>query len=367
MTPEIRKDRPYVTVAADGSGQFRTISEGIKYLQNGTVIQVRSGVYRENLEISSDVEIVGEGDRSLIILEAESDQPAVSLLSGRLKLENMTIKASIQQRSCVFLNGGTSVLNDCDLSGGGLEIVRVNNCYVEIARCHIHHGTTEGMTFRGRSSGIIESCDFYYNHGDGFYSEASANPTLLHCKLYANRNAGASCFGESMVIFEDCEMRENVIGIYTSQESRPTLRRVQLYDNLRGGALFVGDSSPALENCEIYRNALHGVSCGEKSKPVLRHCIIHHNQLNGVNCSGESKAILEGCEMRENILYGFCCYETSSPILRGCSIQRNKDAGFVCLGESKAFLEGCIITENLKSNYLKDKTANPTLVKCIVG
>ncbi|KAL3825504.1 hypothetical protein ACJIZ3_021533 [Penstemon smallii] len=69
---------PDVTVAADGSGNFRTVSQAVAAAPEGSsryVIRIRAGVYRENVEIprrKTNLMFVGDGRLTTIITASRS-------------------------------------------------------------------------------------------------------------------------------------------------------------------------------------------------------------------------------------------------------------------------------------------------------
>ncbi|MFN8521215.1 MAG: right-handed parallel beta-helix repeat-containing protein [Chloroflexota bacterium] len=98
------RGRPLV-VAADGSGDVRTIGEGIGVGGAGATLLVRPGVYREALELAADVEIEGLGETSAIRLVGPDDRPAVSVSDGRHAIRRITIsggrRADLEEESWV--------------------------------------------------------------------------------------------------------------------------------------------------------------------------------------------------------------------------------------------------------------------------
>lgn len=70
---------PDVTVAADGSGDFRTVAAAVAAAPSGStrryVIRIRAGVYRENVEIPrsrSNLMFLGDGRTTTIITGSRS-------------------------------------------------------------------------------------------------------------------------------------------------------------------------------------------------------------------------------------------------------------------------------------------------------
>jgi len=270
MTPEIRKDRPYVTVAADGSGQFRTISEGIAAAGREGVVSVRPGVYKENLIINDDIAVEGDGDKRKVIIEAAGDQPAISVTQGQFKLSGVSVRAKQNQSTCIQIFGGTSFLINCDLSGGEEYIVYLQECTTNIFKCCIHGSNGIGLVYLGQSSGVVEDCEIFDNKGLGIICTDASSPSFKQCKMYKNGSVGVGCSKDSKAMFEDCEM---------------------------------------------YDNKNYGVHCTDASSPTFKQCKMYNNKSYGVGCYKGTKAMFEGCEMSGNRIENFCKADTAKPTL----------------------------------------------------
>ena len=74
-----------IVVAADGSGDVTTLSEGVAMAGDGDTILVRPGTYTEVVTITQDLEIRGDGDIETIVIRATDDGPSTEtgVLAGR--------------------------------------------------------------------------------------------------------------------------------------------------------------------------------------------------------------------------------------------------------------------------------------------
>ena len=80
-------ERPRLVVDQTGQGDFRAIGEAIRAaVVSGTLITVKPGIYREALVIDREVEIVGEGDRAQVVVEA-TDTDAITVTADRAVVE----------------------------------------------------------------------------------------------------------------------------------------------------------------------------------------------------------------------------------------------------------------------------------------
>ncbi|NBT27821.1 MAG: hypothetical protein EBT09_15060, partial [Actinobacteria bacterium] len=85
--------QPRMVIDQSGSGDLRTIGEAIRAsVVPGTLLVVKPGIYREALVLDRDVEIVGEGDRALIVVEA-TDTDAITVTADRAVVRNLTVRA----------------------------------------------------------------------------------------------------------------------------------------------------------------------------------------------------------------------------------------------------------------------------------
>ncbi|NBT27857.1 MAG: nucleotide exchange factor GrpE, partial [Actinobacteria bacterium] len=78
-------------VDATGGGDYTTIASAYANAKAGENIVVRPGTYREALVLDRDVEIVGKGDRALIVVEA-TDTDAVTVTADRVAVRNLTVR-----------------------------------------------------------------------------------------------------------------------------------------------------------------------------------------------------------------------------------------------------------------------------------
>ncbi|NBT26511.1 MAG: protein kinase, partial [Actinobacteria bacterium] len=107
-----------MVIDQSGSGDFVTIGEAIRTsVVPGTLITVKPGIYREALVIDRDVEIVGEGDRARIVVEA-TDAHAVTVTADRAVVRNLTVRAvgAEVDSGAVWVAQGRTVIEGCDLT-----------------------------------------------------------------------------------------------------------------------------------------------------------------------------------------------------------------------------------------------------------
>ncbi|MBO0947089.1 pectinesterase family protein [Fibrella forsythiae] len=210
------------TVAADGSGQFKTIQEAINAFRDHSQVRVtlylRNGIYAEKLVIPSwkpTIHIIGESKAGVIITGDDFSgkaYPAGKDATGKDKfstytsyvvlvdapdiiLENLTIRNTagrVGQAVALHVEGDRFVCRNCILLGNQDTLFAAaegsrqyyDNCWIE--------GTTDFIF--GKSMSVFQSCTI--KSLSDSYITAAATPAyqrfgfvFLDCKLIASETA----------------------------------------------------------------------------------------------------------------------------------------------------------------------------------
>lgn len=197
---------------------YPTIQEAIDAAYENDVILVSAGVYRERIQMKSDIEVLGEGPARTVIDCQESGTSVAFLNVDQATLEGFAITG-----------GEGEYFGRGDKVGGGMYIFR--------------------------SSPRIVKCDIVDNSavwGGGVCVDEDSSPTFVNCRMTGN----SAVVGGAFFFYED---------------SSATLLMTRVSGNIAewyGGALFLGNlSSVHLRSCELSRNeagnsggALHGAA-----------------------------------------------------------------------------------------------------------
>lgn len=225
-----QKDTPpypkTLTVAQDGSGDYRTIQEAVNAVrdlsQEQVIIHIKPGVYREKLVIPSwktKVSLIGENSLTTIITNSDysgKDYPGGKDAFGRSKFstytsytvlvqgndftaENLTIENAsgrVGQAVALHVEGDRAIITNCRLLGNqdtlytATETSRqyYKDCYIE--------GTTDFIF--GQATAVFQNC-VIKNLTNSYITAAATSPgqkfgyVFLNCKLVAD-TAAKKCF-----------------------------------------------------------------------------------------------------------------------------------------------------------------------------
>ncbi|MCC7492440.1 MAG: hypothetical protein IT204_08850 [Fimbriimonadaceae bacterium] len=82
---------PAITVAQDGSGQYRTINQAVAAAPGNARIINKPGVYQEKVELRKPLSLVGQGSREQVVI-AQAGQAWVSAIGLPARLTGLSLR-----------------------------------------------------------------------------------------------------------------------------------------------------------------------------------------------------------------------------------------------------------------------------------
>ena len=191
--------KPAVTVAADGSGQFKTVQEAVDSAgDTGVVVHIAPGVYREKLHITQNgVELIGTGKKpeDVVLTYDDSAKSAggtgksgsVNVSGDNFLAENLTIQNDWEKKNARLGEGSQAVAL---LITGDREVLR-----------HVR--------LLGYQDTLYAASKTCHQDADQKAAEASGQP------CHASRQLFEDCyieghvdyiFGDAKAVFNRCEL-----------------------------------------------------------------------------------------------------------------------------------------------------------------
>ena len=246
-----------LVVDAAGSGDYRTIASAILGARPQDTIVLRPGTYKESLTIRNDVQIVGEGGRSKVIVEGAPVANVFDFLSGSATLTGLTIRivgtgtANIGW-GAIAVRGGTPVIEDCDLSSSAGTAV--------------------------------------------YISGAGANPVIRNCTMRNSRDSGVYVYEQGQGTIEQCVISGNGLsGVAIRTGGNPTVRDCEIRDGQASGVHVHEQGQGTIERCVISGNALSGVEIKTGGNPVVRDCKVRGTW--GITVRPDGLGTISACDL----------------------------------------------------------------------
>ncbi len=264
-----------IIVDANGSGDFTTIQEAIDYSMDEDIIEVRPGLYSEQINFLG-----------LEITVQSSEPDNLSLI------ESTIIKYDSSAPTVTFDSGESnkSILKGLTIKGGRPGIY----CYY--------------------SSPTIINCLI---RGDGYYSIGiegnNALPLIADCDikmLYSTSVAIWRCDG----LITGCRLTENSIGL---EQCYGTIENCEISDNFFAG---IADCNSLINNCIITKNGsgpYDGGGIKWAKGGTIENCTVSDNFGIGIERSRNEQytnLLVKNCIVTDNSQYGIAKEVTYVPM-----------------------------------------------------
>jgi len=193
-----------LTVAQDGSGNYKTIQEAVNSVRDlghqTVTIQVKKGVYHEKLVIPSwktNLHIVGESAENTIITGNDYSGKAIPAGKDAFGLEKYSTYTSY-----------TVLIEATDIT---LENLTIENTSGRVGQAVALH--TEGDRIQVKNCRILGNQDTLYTASD------NSRQYFQNCYIEGTTDF---IFGEATVVFQSCTIKSLVDSYITAAATRPT-------------------------------------------------------------------------------------------------------------------------------------------------
>lgn len=260
-------------------------------------------MYKEGIIIDKPVEIIGDGKRDDIVIEAYGKETVV-FQANNGRIANLTLRqAGGGEWVGVDITKGRLELEDCDISSQSGPCVTINgSADPTLHRNRIHDGKSAGVFVYENGQGTLEDNDIFANANSGVAIMAGGNPTLCRNRIHDGKSSGVLVYENGQGTLEDNEIFANAkAGVVITTGGNPTMRRRnRIHDGKQGGVLVHTNGQGTLEDNEIFANANDGVAIMTGSKPTLRRNRISKNGCWGIFAGEGGGGIFENNDLRDN-------------------------------------------------------------------
>jgi len=189
-----------IHVDADATGEqtgsskhpYKTISKALKNSDKDTKIHIAAGVYKENIEIPSGVEIFGSSQHE-VILEAKDDSREVVKMHHKTEINKVTVRKG--KYGVKIDDGDKASVIECrivDNDKDGIKIEegpREEKYKASIIESEIKNNGRSGIYSEKRRL-VVTDNQIYFNGGDGIDIEAGASAWIANNRIKENKKTG---------------------------------------------------------------------------------------------------------------------------------------------------------------------------------
>jgi F-box protein 11 len=280
----VRTEPPTLVVDQYGRADHTTITAAIKAAAPGSRIVVRPGLYEESLVVDKALEIIGQGDREDIVVQAHGNQNIVRFAANIGRIANLTLRHDGTGNWVgVDIAQGRLELEDCDISGASNACVVIRDgADPRLRRNTIHDSKKCGVFVYDQGLGTLEDNDVHSNAYAGVEIKNGGNPTLRRNTIHDGKAGGLFVYRGGLGTVEDNDIHSNVYaGVEIKNGGNPTLRRNTIHDGKTGGVYVHDGGLGTVEDNDIHSNGLSGITI-KTSSPTVRRNRIRDNARYGI-------------------------------------------------------------------------------------
>ena len=235
---------------------YPTIAQAISHASSGDTIEVKQGVYHENIQITKSIALIGEGkENTLIIGEGGPNQPAVlTLAASDIKVSGFTIQSANSSKPAQNAFGINIQGDNCTISGN-----LIKNNYIGIF-CSLQSHTTiinniislsvkDGIRFFAGSSNTVSNNSIVSNSVSGIALGGYSN--TVKGNTVQNNFRGLGLGASNSVVFDNTIISNTESGIFLSG-SKNVIAANEIDKNKYG--VYITTQGAAPRENEIYHN-----------------------------------------------------------------------------------------------------------------
>ncbi|MFG3407243.1 right-handed parallel beta-helix repeat-containing protein [Streptomyces sp. NPDC048142] len=376
-------------VAADGTGDHRTVGEAVARARAGAVLSIAPGRYEESVTITAAITLIASegpgtaelaprrgtaltltGDavmvRDLVLRGHDDELPVVDAPRGELAMDRCDIHGSAW--SALFAReSGSLALRQCRISNpAGAGVVSTSPAESFLEKCVVEHLGTSALVAGERGRITARFSELRDTQGNGVLTNGQAHVLLEECAIAATGKPGVAVEEESSVRMVRGTVRKAAVGVLVNTTGPVVLEDVAVSDVTGHGFAVCGGSSPALTRCGTERTVGHGLLVAERSRgtfggctfatagepavritgfssPVLSDTVVRDAEGTGVLLEEDSSAEFDRLEVHDSGGSAIVIRSGANPLLRRATVTGAGAHGVQVVKDGRGRLEECVV------------------------
>lgn len=299
-------------VDPDGDGHARTIAEALEKARSGAILHLAPGTYRETLEITRDVALVGPGDggaRPVISPEAGScviaraaavrlvaldlrsaaGAPCIDLAAGGLAIEASGIAAA-EAAAIVARNGTTLSISESTVAGSAVALLAASGARAELAETTLRGPARSAVVARGGAALSLRDVAVEDAGEAGLLLDEGATADLDRVRIAGTGHSGIELRGGARLTLSDALIETSrETGIFVGDGARAVLRGVRVASSRLSGVLAAPGAAVEISGGEIDGSGEHGLTVMDLAQVTLKGTRITGSAGHGIALQPEAR------------------------------------------------------------------------------
>lgn len=311
------------------TNRYKSLAKAIAAAPEKARINLRPGRYDSGFFLRKTLQIVGQGERSRIVLT--SSRRPLQLCAPGIVIKNIRIENSGTQGAC-----------------DAIQILD-NDCVIE--QCSFFSKTFHGVNI-GRYKESRRSVE----------KQVGVTGTLIRqCEFNKCGSSALSAKLGAVVRAIDCTFRGNTTGVFVGQKASGRFEKCLFLSN-KTGAKAGSNATLSLSNCVFKNNVFQGVNVDGQSHVTVRDSEFVGNgrgsgkdSYSNIRVSNKSELILTNSISRGSFGAGARAQDSGRAILRNVQLLDNEVAGVMAIRNGYVSLEKCVCRGNKKNKILQNR------------
>ncbi|WP_213453667.1 right-handed parallel beta-helix repeat-containing protein [Rhizomonospora bruguierae] len=401
--------RPQERVTPRGWGSHRTISAAVRAADDGALILVSPGVYRESVLLDRPVAIVAQSAGGPVEIVA-AHGPAIVATAGTVSVTGATIRGCGPDGVAVAISAGDLTLTDCEVSSGRVEVT--GWATPTLNKCRVHGCSGAGIHVTGDARVTVSGCTVEDVAGAGVLLDRSASATVSGTTITRVSTHGVSAAGAASAALDDCEITHTgdagvavdttgrltvsscrmsdlgSDGIYVSAPAGPTdaaeimdssiaraggrglaatgygkvaLRRCRFTDAGKGGVEYSDHTRGEMADCEVTGSASTGVVVRGSARLTGADCVVTRPQANGLFLGDEAAVTLDRWRVADSSFTAFHLADHADVDLRDCVVSGSREHGVRATGRAMLRMAGGTVENAQMTGVQLEETSDANL------
>jgi len=321
-----------ITVDDSGGADFTSIQAAVDAASDGDTIEVRSGMYVENVDVDKQLTLHGIDDGGgMPVVDAANSSDHVFLCNA----DDVTISgfnitgATERYKSGLYLNGVQhNTISNNKLSNNYVGVLLDSSSYNDLSNNKASHNMPYGIYLRLSSNNNSLSNNTVLDNYYGIYLWSNCNGNTLINNNVSNNNKGLD-------LWSNCN--GNTLNNNTVNLNKGT-----------GIYLRYSSNNNKLSNNTVLNNKYHGISLYGSDYNILNNNTINSNIYTGITISLHSNYNkLIGNTANSNIGTGIKMGTSSDNTVSGNNANSNTDYGIYLSGSSN---DNILFHNNFENN-----------------
>lgn len=182
-----KKPTNEIIVSSIGSKHYESLSKAVRNAQPYSRIRVRPGIYREEIILDKPLQIIGEGAKETIIIDA-GYAPCLLMKADHASVCGLTLRCRADlvgnQHFAVDIQTGELLLENCNIQSDSLACIAIHGSKTNpiIRNCDIYNNKASGINIYNGGQATIENCDIF-SHFKGIEISEGSNPSVCDCRF----------------------------------------------------------------------------------------------------------------------------------------------------------------------------------------